>query len=222
MAKILIGTGMTTLTEKVFLKIPSPIFSDKEIMSVLKCTDDARYALLKRALAEGEIIRLRRGLYMLSKEYRKREIHPFVLAQYIDGPSYVSLETALAFHGWIPEAVYGVMSVNMGRVRKFITPAGDFDYARVPQNTFYGAVERVKREDGVFFMASPLKALADYVYVNKKDWDGLGPVRKSLRVDDDVLKAIDPSVCDELIENYRSVRVKRFLRGIKKEIKRCR
>ncbi len=209
---------MRSFFKKIITGIPSSVFTDKEVAALIDVTPDARRALVKRSLASGEIVRLRRGLYLLAREYRKVDIDPLSLAQHLYGPSYVSLETALEFHGWIPEAVYGVRSVSLGISRRFTTPVGDFDFFRVPQRVLYCDVDRVIRGGQVFFMASPLKALADYVYVHKKEWRGLDPVRDSLRVDDDILKGITAAQCRELIANYRSVRVGHFLRGVRKEV----
>jgi hypothetical protein len=37
---------------------------------------------------------------------------PLELAQLVHGPGYVSLETALSHHGWIPEGVYAITNVS--------------------------------------------------------------------------------------------------------------
>jgi hypothetical protein len=94
------------------------------------------------------------------------------VAQRIHGPGYISLETALSHHAWIPEAVYAVTSASLDRSNEFDTPPGHFSFTRVPQETLYAEVSRVEKEDGdSFLLASPLKALADYVYVHKCDWN---------------------------------------------------
>lgn len=48
---------------------------------------------ISRMLAAGELVALRRGLYL-----RDRMVDPRALASAIHGPSYVSFETALAWH----------------------------------------------------------------------------------------------------------------------------
>ena len=55
-----------------------------------------------------------RGLYVLNPAHRKQSLHPFVLAQQMCLGSYVSAEPALSFHGWIPESVHTVVSMNHG------------------------------------------------------------------------------------------------------------
>ncbi|MFA6568583.1 MAG: hypothetical protein WCS96_10250, partial [Victivallales bacterium] len=64
-----------------------------------------------------------------------------------------------------------------------------------------------------------VKALADYVYVNKKDWAGLKPPAESLRIELEEFESIVPDDLDALIENYTSLRVRKFLKGLRKDLK---
>ena len=175
--------------------------------------------MLKRALAAGEIVHIHRSLYCLAPKYMDRKIDPLALAQCMYGPSYISLETALSYHGWIPEMVHAVTSVSLARLREYDTPLGRFSFTRVPQRTLYVQVTRVRKETGEsFLLAEPIKALADYVYVYRCDWDSARPVIESLRVDPAMLSSVDPSALEELRLNYRSRRVRRFLTGLGKDL----
>ena len=177
-------------------------------------------ALLKRAAASGEIYRVRRGFYCLSDEYLHRSVSPLNLAQQIHGPSYISLESALSYHGWIPEAVRAITSTSLGRSRKFDTPIGLFTFARVPQQEFFSGVIRTSGERGdSFFLATPLKALSDYVYVNRCDWVCAEPLLESLRVDGEELAGLKGEMFDELMPVYKSSRVRRFLGGLRRDMK---
>jgi hypothetical protein len=176
-------------------------------------------ALLKRAVGSGEILRIVRGLYCLDARFLRTRINPLELAQRVQGPSYISLESALSYHGWIPEAVYTVTSTSLERSRTFATPLGVFSYTRVPQSCFYIGVNRIVTEDGgSFLMAEPLKALADYVYVHHCPWDSATPVRESLRVDEQALEELDGSSFEPLLDHYRSRHLQRFLRGLRKDL----
>jgi hypothetical protein len=68
-------------------------------------------------------------------------------------------------------------------------------------------------------MASPMKALADYVYVNKKDWAELQPVAESLRIEREEFESVTSEDINALIENYTSRRVRKFLKGLRKDLK---
>lgn len=67
-------------------------------------------------------------------------------------------------------------------------------------------------------IASPLKALADYVYFHKVDWASIDPIIKSLRIEEELMDELVQDNFDELEGYYTSVRVRRFLQGIKKDV----
>lgn len=210
---------MNKLTEKMFETVPHGYFTSQDVAALFPQSDNKRYSLVKRAIASGEIIHIRRGLYCLAPKYQKKKINPYALAERIYGPSYISLESALSWHGWIPEAVYTVTSASFGKSKEFKTPLGMFSYSRVPQKVFYTCVERLTDEAGdVLLMASPLKALADYVYVQKKDWVGVEPAVKSLRIEPEEFESAAADDIDTLIENYKSRRVMNFLKGLRKDL----
>jgi hypothetical protein len=210
---------MQTLTEIALEKAERGVFTRQEIDCWSPGSPDRQFSLVKRSLAAGEVVRIHRGLYALSDKYLREKIDPLALAQRIHGPSYISLETALSGHGWIPEAVYTITSVSLDRAREFDTPFGRFSFTRVPQKTFYAAVDRAEsRQGGSFLLASPLKALADYVYVHKRDWASAQPVIESLRVDEGSLAGVTAEEFDALVGNYTSQRVRRFLKGLRKEL----
>jgi len=211
---------MQTITELSLERANGGIFTRQEAACWID-SDGARLdALLKRAVAAQEILRVRRGLFCLAARYTQQPVHPFELAQRILGPSYISLEAALAHHGWIPEAVYTITCVSRSRSRSFDTPLGHFSYTRVPQELFYAGVQRQELQSGgIVFLAEPLKALADYVYAHGVDWAGLSPVRASLRVEDTELDSLTAESFERLTGVYRSGRVRRFLDAIRKEMK---
>lgn len=205
--------GMNRLT-KQFFKAPTGVFTQADVATLLEGTDFSRHGLIKRAIAAGEILNIRRGLYCLAPEYQKKPVSVYSLAQRIYGPSYISMETALSHHGWIPEAVYACTCASFGNSKEFATPLGVFSYQRVPQHTFFHGVQRCNDDNGnVFFMASPAKALVDYLYVHQLHWTGLDDPIGSLRIDEDELARVTTAELEALLDNYSNGRVKRFLTG---------
>jgi predicted transcriptional regulator of viral defense system len=83
---------------------------------------------INKLLSKGEIVRIRKGLYTFGRPYRRGPLSRELLANLVYGPSYVSLDYALSYHGLIPERVSTVTSVALGRSRKFDTPLGTFTY----------------------------------------------------------------------------------------------
>ena len=211
---------MNKLTEKIFECVPYGAFTSQDVANLFPGSEDQRFGLVKRAIANGEIIHIRRGLYCIAPKFQKGSINLYALAQHIYGPSYTSLESALSWHGWIPEAVYTLTSVSFKKSKEFNTPLGMFSYTRVPQKVFYTSVERLTDEAGnIFLIASPMKALADYVYAHKRDYVGLEPVVKSLRIEQEELESVTAEELNMLIANYTSRRVQKFIKGLKRDLK---
>lgn len=211
---------MQTVTEIALERAARGVFTREQAALWVGSRGARLEALLKRAVASGEVWRIRRALYCLSARYMPGKINPLGLAQRIHGPSYVSLETALSHHGWIPEAVQAVTSVALGRSRMFNTPVGVFSFTRVPQRKFLSGVRRVPAERGdAFFLATPLKALADHVYVQRCDWHSAAPVVESLRVEEESLAELTGELFDEVVSAYKPSRVSRFLAGLRKDLK---
>ena len=86
---------------------------------------------------EGKLIRLKRGWFCVNPKYSKKSINHGVVANVLyDGPSYVSIETALSYYGLIPERTMGMTSVVTGRSKTFKTPIGWFSYKSIPEDLF--------------------------------------------------------------------------------------
>ena len=119
-------------------------------------------------LAGGDIVRIKKGLYILGESLRRRPYCRELLANLIYGPSYISLEYALHYHGLTPERVEIVTSVTCGRSRAFDTPVGVFSYRMIPLEAFRTGMDRVELDDGrSFLIAIPEKALADRIVADR-------------------------------------------------------
>ena len=152
-------------------------------------------------------MRLKRGLYTFGAKYLRRQLNPFVLAQVLYSPSYVSLESALAYYGLIPEAAYSVSSICTRRKARFDTPVSVFEYFTVSRDAFAAGVIRIEEENISFFIASPQKALLDYAYVQKKNWKDLADLRADLRLDESFLSTLALSELEPLAVLYHSKRL---------------
>ena len=212
---------MNFLAEKAFKLATTGVFTYTDALVWLGGTRNAVRSKTMRAIDSGEILHIRRGLYCLAKPYNRVGISRNILANLIYGPSYVSLETALSFHGWIPEAVHSVSSVSLGRARTFETPLGYFDYVQIKQMPLLSGVIRVTGEresEGSYYMAKPLKAIADYVASRGLDWTGREPLIESLRIEEENLESLSSADFDELDGVYKSLRARKMLALLRKEL----
>lgn len=112
----------------------------------------------------GSIIRLKKGVFVVSPELSEQKISRELVANHLYGPSYISLESALSFYGLIPEKVYSVRSVTTKRARHFETAIGNYDYITVP-DVYYsiGIRQEIINNEYAYLIASPEKAICDMI-----------------------------------------------------------
>ena len=189
------------------------VITSSDLIHLIEGTSARRQALIKRALANGDLVQIRRGLYMINKIFQDKKTDSFELAQWIYGPSYISFESALSHWQLIPEAVYTVTSASSRRSVEFKTPLGVFSYVRIPFSPLFTGVQRYSKGNSVFFMAKPWRALCDYVYASKKMW-AIKELVEFLRLED-----LPPLAKRDLVvlnKFYRNRRVNRFLNTVNK------
>jgi predicted transcriptional regulator of viral defense system len=86
------------------------------------------HAKIRQLLANGALIRVKKGLYVLSEDYNNAPFSLTILANLIYGPSAISLEFALSYYGLIPEHAYTITSITPQRNKIFEAPVGCFTY----------------------------------------------------------------------------------------------
>ncbi|MFA5446862.1 MAG: hypothetical protein WC233_01135 [Sphaerochaeta sp.] len=211
---------MNRLVRALLEKDTLPLFTIEDIIQAVDGSDNARYGLVKRAMAKGDLVRIKRGLYVLNPRYQKKRVSVFTVSHMIVGQSYISLESALSLHGLIPEGVRTITAVTSKNPQEYHTPMGHLSYERVPQQRLFAGVRRIVGDYGnVWYLATPLKALADYIYTHHGlQWDSMDPLIHSLRIEESDLREITEKDFDELEGNYRNSRVIRFLFGLRDEI----
>jgi predicted transcriptional regulator of viral defense system len=123
---------------------------------------------LSRWTQAGRIYRLRRGLYALAPPFQKVKPHPFLVANRLVRGSYVSLQSALAHHGLIPEAVPMTTSVSVLRPARWDTPLGVYEYRHVKKDLLFGYRETDVGNDQQAFVATAEKALLDLVHLQPR------------------------------------------------------
>jgi hypothetical protein len=209
---------MTRLTRSIIAQKLPVVFTSDDIRQ-LEPNDQVRYCQMSRAIASGDIMKIRRGFYTLNKIFRTASINEHVVAKLFVPESYISFETALWDAGWIPEFVYEIASVSLKPSFEIKTPFAVFSYTRIPQKNMTAGTYTLTCGSGTALEAKPLKALTDYVYANKYDWNSVKPLRQSLRIDDDKLMSLAAGDFDELQGNYEDNRAERFLEGMRKELR---
>jgi len=160
-------------------------------------------ARLTRMLKAGELVQLRRGLFVDDPSVSVR-----VPAPVIYGPSYISFQYALAFAGLIPERVAVVTSAsyNKNKDKVFHTPLGDYRYLYLPATVYPYGITRMEENGMSYLMASPEKALCDSVYKisgvsSAVEMDRL--LREDWRMDMDAVAGLDTDFIAWIAPMYR-------------------
>jgi hypothetical protein len=200
--------------ENLLLDWPLAVIRDVDIAAVIADSDSKRHAIVNRALKKGVLVRLRRGLYLIGKPYNKTSCSNFQIAHSVYGPSYISFESALHYHQWIPEAVYITKCATAKRAQEFKTPLGTFQFVHVPDHLFYLGVQRIVSDDEAFYIANPWRALADHYYVHNRNWQRLEDIHRDMRIEIEDMLESDLTTLQILLEHYKSNRVRKFLANI--------
>jgi predicted transcriptional regulator of viral defense system len=120
---------------------------------------------LSRWTKAGRIYQLRRGLYALAPPFQKVKPHPFVVANRLMRGSYVSLQSALAHYGLIPDVVPVTTSVTTGRPNRWQTPLGVYLFRHIKTGLFAGYRSIDLGANQRAFVATAEKALLDLVHL---------------------------------------------------------
>lgn len=196
-------------------RIQPEIFDYQTLTDALKDLSSPRDKIT-RLLRQGIIIRVKKGLYVFGDKYRRYPYSKELLANLVYGPSYVSLDYALAYYGLIPERVEALTSVTPSRSRRFNTPVGLFLYRQIPPRAYEVGVVRVEHEHNrAFLIASPEKALADkIVSMRGAPISSIGEMgrflEEDLRVDAGATRSLSAEKIDEFAGRYRSLRLRRL------------
>ena len=214
---------MQTLTEELIQAgRAGRALSLAQVARQLHGTPQRRYNLVNRALQHGELLQLRRGLYLLAPQLQSQTPHPFVLAQALQSGSYVSFESALSFHGWIPEAVPVTLSVLPGRRRLEVDHAvlGLFRFypLALRPGYFLEAVDRHTFNGQTALVAQPLRALLDIVCLRKLEGASVRELAHSMRIDDELLMQTNAASWQSLQLVYAHKRMTTAIEALQSEM----
>ena len=145
--------------EKVIKEKGFSYFSLYDLERIFSSHRSSLKKFLTRKLKEEKIVRLKRNLYCLAD----KKPSDYLIANVLYQPSYLSLEWALSFYSIIPEVIYPITSVTTKPTREFNVLNRVFFYQTIKKEAFTGYFIN-QSGDGSFLIATPEKALADYLY----------------------------------------------------------
>ena len=171
-------------------------FTHDHFLSYLTAYKDPNNKI-KQLVDKGEVIRVKRGLYVVGDLYRNEDVSLELLANLLYGPSYISMDYALSFYRLIPERVYEVTSMTTKLLKEYETPFGRYSYVK-SSKCFYpiGITSAQNSDNSAFMIATREKALCDkLVYTKNLHITSLKGLREyledDLRLEMDMLQKFD-------------------------------
>lgn len=140
---------------------PFGCFNTQQVKAIIPQFNRSNYNQWQR---KGQIVSLRQGWYAFA-DYLTQPDYAYYFAGQIYSPSYISLHTALAFYGIIPEAVTEIMSVSTQKTAHYKNAFGNYNYQTIQPALFFGYEAKRMRDGKQFWMATPEKAILDLLYL---------------------------------------------------------
>lgn len=142
-----------------------PYFKMTDLLS-FKNRDYAKM-IVSRYSKKGEIVRLKKGLYV-SRKYLNTAKAPFseFVANNLYKPSYLSLEYVLSEFNIITEMPKNFTSVSLSKTASFSSELGNFFYHKIKKDLFTG-FDVVRKDGFIILKATKAKALFDFIYFRK-------------------------------------------------------
>jgi len=150
---------------------------------------------------------VKRGIFIPGPASKVDQPEPFLLANHLAGPSYVSLETALSHWQLIPEHVFEVSSMTTGRSKIYQTPVGRFSYTHLPLPYYAFGQQRLQfTTDQAALVAIPEKAVCDMIVATSglrfRSQDQLRAwLIDDMRMDTEVLRTLNTTLINDWLSD---------------------
>jgi predicted transcriptional regulator of viral defense system len=141
-------------------KLNLPAFTLQDVVGVFQIEKTHASHLMTRLTHSGSFVKVKRGLWAWP------DTDPLALTSFLTSPflSYVSLQTALFYHGIIEQVPAYLYVITLGRKQKQITPFGTFSMHHINVNFFTGFETHY---NPFYQIATPEKAMLDYLYMGR-------------------------------------------------------
>ena len=155
------------------------------------------YDKIMEMVNQGILVQLRRGLYMTSPLVSKITPEPFLIANHLYGPSYISLDSALFHWGLIPERVFEISCVTPKISKKIMVQNAVYSYTHLPIAYYPLGVQSIAlTKTQTVLIASPEKALCDKVITTaginlRSKQQAMAFLVEDLRIDKDQLRELN-------------------------------
>ena len=139
--------------------LAASVIESRDAAALLQVSISNATTILRRLARQGMIVHLSRGRWLVNKKIDRLALPELILAPY---PAYISLQSALFYHGLIEQIPSVLYAVTLARPRRLRTPKGTISFHRMPPELLKG-FELSSGSDAK--IATPEKALFDLLYL---------------------------------------------------------
>lgn len=190
-----------------------PYFDIVTIGNLLTTTGQNLLMFTTRAVARGQLVRLKRGIYVTSEYFNNKKTNPYYLeflSNKIYGPSYVSSSYVLQKNAVLTESVYALTAITIKKTAKVINNAGNFLYTNISKDLFTG-FEIIERDGYQIQEATLAKALYDYLFFTVKPWKTITTERiEGLRLNLDDLSEDSWNEFRGYVDEFKSKKMRKI------------
>jgi len=178
---------------KFFEEEPLPLQILMDLLKEYKRPFDKIHELVK----QGKLTPIKNGLYIPGPNLDIFGPEPFLIANHLWGPSYITMETALSHWGFIPERVYEISSATIKKAKNYKTQVGRFSYYHLSLPYYSFDIKSLKlTSKQTVLIASPEKAICDKIILTSGiRLRSTNQVKEflidDLRIDEESLKNLD-------------------------------
>ncbi len=172
MKQTILSTQQSALLEDLIVKY-GQIVTSEQIYAQGKAVWDQKVAknVVTRLTRDGWLIRVKRGLYAISDLSNRGflSLSPSVVANLLVGDSYVSFESALAYHGMFDQLTNKTISISQAQYKTVQLQSVEYSFVKVMDKWFFGWQE-VNIDNKTVRMATAEKALIDMIQFHKSKY----------------------------------------------------
>lgn len=172
MKQTILSTQQSTLLEDLIVKY-GQIVTAEQIYTQGKDAWGQQVAknVVTRLTRNGWLIRVKRGLYAISDLSNRGflSLSPYVVAHLLVKDSYVSFESALAYHGMFDQLTNKTISISQVQYKAVQLQSVEYSFVKVLYKWFFGW-EEVTIDNQMVRMATAEKTLIDMIQFHKSKY----------------------------------------------------
>jgi len=144
-------------TYSILKELGQPLLLTRDVAAYLETDVKHASKLLTRLQETGQLIRITSGKWVFPDLLDRLALPTYLTSPF---PSYVSLQSALYFHGMVSQIPHIIYAVSPGRTKRYKTQLGTVSVHHIQPDFFFG----YDRKKAGLNVATPEKALVDMLY----------------------------------------------------------